>query len=564
MVFGKFISRFQDKKSDHPLGSDANLDAVLAEIPRFEPAHLLLDVDHWLGGMESWASEIGAEAAVHALLRLDQFSRPAADELLVRYLSAGKREYLADSVWSALETHAAYLFEGYKAAVNAAPEPKSDNDKVRLARCAALALRAWALRKKLQHFRYRRPSAELWLDAHHLLQVVGRRGLMQTSVLPYRDERLTTPLREYLIGLYLEFVPIGNMVPQQLELAERFLRSCDGLELSPQPHQLSTDRIDLAAGKGPQRRKADDAGGESIRYCSVLKLRGALMKFAAQTRKADEAPDWLTSLPATPDQIEGGLLTLITHWAQTPPKRGTDRVGLKAELRVVLGFGLARRMIAVSHFARMGRVFEYESDDLDHWFDESRFGSVELIDSPREEALAQLAAPEVSSPFEILNKLELTGDKAQMERWLQVDQSATGLGAVVPAVLPRHRVGLLICLRTQDSIDWRMGLIRRIGRDAENRPGIGIETLAWPSMCALAKPVGGEIAWSKHATGRDGWSEDAIIVSREGREIVLQAGSFVPGMEVDVRCEEGLWRVRLETLLDHGPDFERIEFTRIS
>ena len=76
--------------------------------------------------------------------------------------------------------------------------------------------------------------------------------------------------------------------------------------------------------------------------------------------------------------------------------------------------------------------------------------------------------------MEILRRLETDGDQAQMESWTQVDGSDTGLGVVVPAVLPRHRIGLLVCLREADDIDWRLGLIRRIGRDAANRPSIGV------------------------------------------------------------------------------------------
>lgn len=560
-MFSKLISRFQDKKSDHPLGSDENLDALLAGIPQFDPSRLLLDVDHWLDGIEACVSEIGADAAARALFRLDQHSRAGADELLTRYLSVGKREYLRDSIWSALDTHAARLFEGYQATLSIPSEPKSDKDKTRIAGSAARALRAWALRKKLQHFRYRRPSAELWLDAHNLLQLLWRLDVQQTSVAAYRDEAETTPLQEYLVGLYLEFVPFGNMVPQQLELAERFLRSCEGLELTPQAHLSSTDRIDLAAGNGPQRLKEGDTGGISVRYCSVLKLRGPLMKFAAQARKPDQAPAWLASLPATREQITSGLLTLMTYWASKPPKRNNDRFGQKLELRVVFGFGLARRMIAASHFARSGRSFKYEGVDLDRLFAEFRFGRVEQSGAAEADPVPKTDEPEVSSPLDILRTLELRGDKAQMEHWLQVDSSATGLGAVVPAVLPRHQIGLLVCLRSLDGLDWRLGLIRRIGRDAENRPSIGLETLAWPSICAQAKPGGEETVWNKVTEGGHGWL-DAILVSEEGKELILPAGAFVAGMEIDVRSELGRWRVRLETLLDHGQDFDRIEIAR--
>ena len=561
-MFCKIISRFQDKKPDHPLGSDENLDALLDGIPQFDPARLLLDVDHWLDQVETCVSEIGAVAAAHAMFRLDQHSRAGADELLARYLSVGKREYLRDSIWSALEAHAARLFQGYQAILSIASEPKAEKDKVRTAGSAARALRAWALRKKLQHFRYRRPSAELWLEAHNLLQVLWRLGVQSTSVVPYRDEAATTPLQEYLIGLYLEFVPFGNMVPQQLELSERFLRSCDGLELTPQPHLSSTDRIDLAAGSGPQRLKEGDAGSISMRYCSVLKLRGALMKFAAQARKPEQAPAWLTSMPATREQITGGMLTLMTYWAPKPPKRNNDRFGEKVELRVVFGFGLARRMIAASHFARSGLAFKYEGVDVDRLYAEFRFGRVEQSVAADADQAAEIVEPEVTSPMEILRSLELRGDKAQMEHWLQVDSSATGLGAAVPAVLPRHQIGLLICLRSREGLDWRLGFIRRIGRDAENRPSIGIETLPWPSICAQAKPGGEETVWRNVTEAGDGWL-DAVIVSQEGKELILPAGAFVAGMEIDVRSHEGHWRVRLDSLLEHGQDFERIKITRI-
>ena len=563
-MFNKLISRFQEKKtSDHPLASDKGLNALMADIPQSDPGRLLFDIDHWLAGMEATVQEIGPTLALRALARLDQFSRLSAQQLLSRYLSIGDREYLADSVWSTLDTHAGHLFRGYRAFLNTPQELKSEDDKVRTARCAARALMAWALRKKLQRFRYRTPGAELWQDAHELLQVLNRLRLLNTRVVPYRNEAESSPLGEYLIGLYLEFVPVGNVVPQQLEFAESFLRASGGLDLSSQPDKLSTDRIDLGAANGPQRLKQGDAGGRNIRYCSVLKLRSALMRLAAQVKRPQDAPEWLGRVPASREQIESAVVILMTYWASAPPKRNKDRISGDVELRVVLGFGLARRMIAFATFARLGRSFEYEGEDVTRMFDEARFGTVAPEEAIAEDMMAEAVPAEISDPLKILRKLELAGDQAQMESWMQVDGSATGLGVVVPAVLKRHRIGLLVCLRHLDGLDWRLGLIRRIGRDAANRPSIGIETLAWPSICATAKPVGEESVWTKVADGGHGWS-DAIIVSHDGRELILPAGAFVAGLEVDVRSESRLWRLRLETLLDRGPDYDRIEFTRIS
>lgn len=565
-MFNKFLSRFQEKKtSDHPWASDESLNALMADIPQSDPRRLLFDVDESLAGLDATVAEIGPKPALRALARLDQFARPSVVQLLARYLTVGQREYLADSVWSALDTHAAHQFRCYRSFLNSSIELATDDDKLRTARCAARALMAWALRKKLQRFRYRTPGAELWQEAHDLLQVLNRLGLLKTRIVPYRNEAESSPLGEYLIGLYLEFVPVGNVVPQQLEFAERFLRATDNLDLTSQPHELTTYRIDLGAALGPQRLNPGDPVGGSIRYCSVRKLRGAVLRLANQVRKPSEAPEWLAQVPASREQIEGAVLILMSHWAQAPPIRGNERVSQTGELRVVLGFGLARRMIASAQFARMGRSFEYEGEDVTRMFDEDRFGTVAPQDETRKAASVAAKAPKAAkTPIEILRRLESGGDQAQMENWTLVDSSATGLGAVVPAVLPRHRIGLLICLREADGMDWRLGLIRRIGRNAANQPSIGIETLAWPSICGLAKPVGEESAWTRAADGGGhGWS-DAIIVSETGRELILPAGSFVADIEIDVRSESGLWRLRLDSLLDRGPDYDRIEFTRIS
>lgn len=335
-MFNKLISRFKEKQTpDHPLASDEGLNALMADIPESDPRRLLFDIDELLAGMEVTVQEIGPTLALRALARLDQFSRPSARHLLSRYLSVGEREYLTDSVWSALETHARHLFRCYRWFLVPSLELPADDDKLRMARCAARALMAWALCKKLQHFRYRTPGSELWQEAHELLQVLNRLGLLKTSVAPYRNEADTTPLGEYLIGLYLEFVPISNLVPQQMEFAEAALRFCGGLDLTSQPGESGTHCIDLAAATGPQRLTRDQPAGSSMRYCPVPKLNGSLLRLAGQVKKADSAPEWLGQLPASREQIEGAISILMMHWASVPPKRGRDRIARMGELRVM-------------------------------------------------------------------------------------------------------------------------------------------------------------------------------------------------------------------------------------
>lgn len=567
-MFKNLLSRFQEKKApEHPLASDEGLDALMADIPESDPRRLLFDIDQWFTDLEATAQEIGPALALRALARLDQFSRPSARHLLSRYLSPGEREFQTESAWESLDAHAAQQFRCYRLFITPTLELTTEDDKLRMGRCAARAMMAWTLRKKLQHFRYRIPSPDLWQDAHELLHVLGRLGLLKTLVAPYRNEVDSTPLGEYLIGVYLEFAPMGNLVPQQMEFIEGILRHGGALELGAQPNDQTTHQIDLSLPQGPQRFKPGSGAANSARYCSALKLRAPMMKFAALYKKPDAAPEWLGQCPASPEQIEGAVLVLMSHWGGAPPKRGRERRNKTDEMRVMLGFGLARRMVAAAHFAREGRSLKYEGNDLEsisRQFDETRFGKVVTGDVDASQVEVEAIEEEILTPLQILRKLETGGDQAQMERWTQVDSSETGIGFVVPAVLPRHRIGTLVCFREAEGMDWRMGVIRRIGRDAANRPSIGIERLGWPSICALAKPTGMESAWTKVADGGGhGWS-DAIVVSLDGQELVLPAGTYFEHLEIELRSEFGQWKLRLEALLDRGPDYDRIRFSRIS
>lgn len=565
-MFGKLLSRLTEKKSDHPLGSDENLDALIGDIPEADPARLLLDVDHWLAGMEGHVADIGPLPGLHALLRLDQFAAPAVSALLARYLDSSGRDYLADSAWSALDEHAGHVFRGHVAALNGLVSlAESEAERTRMARCGARALRAWALRKKLLRFRYRTPAPALWQEAHDVLRVLARASLLQTAVVAYRDEAETSSLAEYLAGVYLELTPLGNLTPPQLDFIDGFLRGAGGLELASRPHEGTTHCVDITTASGPVRLTGKETPGPGLRYCSVTRLRPAVMRLAAAIGKGGKdgegVPDWVALAPATRGQIEDALMTLALHWAPKPPSRGSDRISQENELKVVFGFDLARRMIAFSRFAASGRSLHYEGDDINRLFEESRFGRIET--EAKSAPPAEDAAPVVVNPLDTLQKLELAGDRAQMESWRQVDGSGTGIGVVVPAILPRHRIGALVCLRYADGLEWRMGVIRRIGRDGANRPSIGLETLAWPSLSALAKPVGDGSAWTSVLDAGHGWY-DAILPGYEDNEIVLPGGSFAAGLEVDVRSEAGLWHLRLDTLIDRGSDYDRVEFTKLS
>lgn len=563
-MFKKLLGRLQDKKSDHPLGSVANVEERIDDIPVVDPARLLFDTDEWLRDMGTHAAEIGLPQALLATRMLDEFGHAAQHELLTIYLTPERREYLVESVWSGLDVHAECLYNAYRlpfAGLHKPPEQSAE--KKSLAVAAARALRAWAAHKKLLRLRYRSPLDSLWGTAHEFVRQLAQLELLQFSVVAYPYEAATTPLREYLVGVYLELIPLGNLVPPQIELADRFIRSQEGFDFAARPGAGISHVIDLASAHGPRRVKEEQQPvGGALRFLGTARLRGALMKLAGALRKGEIAPEWLVSLPLRKDLVDAAILTLAMHWAPTPPSRISERVEQDEPLLAVFGFLMARRMVAASHFARMGRSLEYEGVDFEKMYNENRFGTVQVTPPPREGGAEP--EPTIKHPLDILHRLELAGDKAQMESWVQVDSSSSGFGAVVPTILARHRIAGLVAVRYADGLEWRMGIVRRIGRDNRNRPGIGIEALDWPSIIALARPRGAVSKWTEvaDAGAGHGWI-DAVIVSHRCDQVVLPGETFIENLEVDVRSEEGTWGIRLHKLLDRGPDYDRIEFQRI-
>jgi hypothetical protein len=180
-------------------------------------------------------------------------------------------------------------------------------------------------------------------------------------------------------GSCTDLPPMRKNVPQQIEFIEGVLRHGGGLELSSQPSAQTSHVIDVGAAAGPQRYQPAPGIGGSLRYCSVARLKAPMMRFAAEYRRPEAAPEWLGQCPASREQVEAAIQVLMAHWGGPPPKRGWARNAQQEPMRVMLGFGLARRMIAAAQFARLGRTLKYEGNDweaISRQFEATRFGSV--------------------------------------------------------------------------------------------------------------------------------------------------------------------------------------------
>ena len=555
-MLNKLASLLQGDKSDHPLGSMQNLDRTLSEIPVTDPSRVLLDVAVLIEDPSRYDTELTPAALRQAVLHIDAFARAAYNDLLLAYLLPGTRWHASEVAWSALDRHNKLLFDAYTHCLTAALGGNEDisRAKMQLALCSTRAMQAWVERKKLQHFRYRPPDLEWWLDAHKLVGLASQHNVISLVQATYPgDAQMRSTIHAYLVGLYLEIAPLSNLVAVQIEALHRWLQQNAGtFEFAEAPNPGTTHFISLHNPGNPTRYTSNVIHSPAMRYCSTQRLRAPLLQLAHSLR-TQNVPEWLQPLMSQKQPVDKLMQTLMRHWTDQPPERSSPRHSDSAPMRVVHGFALARRMIACSAFAKRGRSLNYRGADMTLLFNELRFGhsgqAARLVEDESE-----------VDPMETLLKLETSGDKQMMEEWLMVDSSGTGIGAIMPGLRSRNRIGELIGFRIDSSLDWRLGIVRRIGRDAQKRVNIGIETLPYPSLSAQIRPSNVELTvWNEASESGNGYV-DAILIEAEGDTLLLMPGLFVAELLVGLVADGKKSDVILTEKLDSGGDWERVRF----
>lgn len=567
-IFGNLFSQ-KAPKSDHPLGSEENLAALLDDMPVLDPTRTLQDTGEWLDDFHRFAEEIDGRVMLRAALRLDGLAGPARQALLERYFDAKHREHLSDLVWNDIERSARRTLNAFHYCLDAVartpPQVAPDPDYTRdLKQAATRSLMVWSLRKKLLRLRYRGPEAADWRQLHAILGLAGRFGGATEAMLAYAaDTDKLSPLQHYLKAVYLELAPLTNLAAEQIEALDRLLAAnANALELLSAPSPTSTDKIDIAGSGGPMPLDKPVAAEGQWRYLSRSRLRPALTKLAVGLRQAPVVPQSLMSSGIGMDMLHRLINMLMLHWAEAPPHRATERRPGKDALKAVTGFELARRVIAYSDFARSGKSVEYSGTDYAALFEQNRFGGRASLDESAP-APAHAAEVKIVNPLEVLEKLELAGDKQLMEHWTLADQSETGLGATVPGLKSKYQIGSLVCLRYANGIEWHLAMVRRIGRDAAGNVSIGLATLDWPSSSAHVKPADDNAtAWNAIEEAGHGYV-DAILVSSDSHQLVLPRGAFVAQLRLHLRCGDVHRQVCLAELVEAGSDFELVRFVAV-
>jgi len=550
-------SRLKSSGSDHPLGNDKGIDAYLAQVPRVNPQTALQDVDQWLDHPEALVSDISPEGAARAVERIDESIQPSLAEAWINVFNDSRQDYLADRLLKTLEHHYHCVYHASRHVLEALAQQAIQNnkepDRARLTRLAVRAMYSLVQGKKLGQFGYTGPDSQWWKTCHEVLFLARNLGILHGKVTAYPESlEATSVWREYLVGVLFEVIPVSNLTPLQMEILDRTIRQVESHCLFIDSFTSQTPfRINLEATDGPSRCAPGQEGGPAWRYFGPGPAQARLTALRAQVQTSRRIPDWLEHCPCDVRTLLDLLHLLIQHWSLTPPTRQQERRPVEGPLLVVGGLSTARRAVAAAEFARSGRSLDYK-------------GHVRILDLHRVEGGARPEeAPVVQkTPLETLLALESTGIQQVSDNWEFIDSSAAGLGARLPFRRPWHSIGALVGYRAESSIDWHVGIIRRLGR-SHGKPNAGLTVFDGTPVCAQIQLAdqNAECPWGEHIPEAMGLGLlDAILISRESRMLLVPPDTFALDRRADLIIGGQRQPIRLAGVQESGPDYQLILF----
>jgi hypothetical protein len=411
-------------KVDHPLADADEVERVLKELPAQEAAAALDSAAAWYESLVA-TTEFRPERRLDLLLRIDEavlsHTRRLARDYLVAPRQTRAHEFRLWQVNHNYWTHLAAAYEDTLARCRA-DEKAIAAIRPQLALLCARHMNACGGRLKWQQFRYGPISADLWASAGAAYLDAVRAQVTDMTVSLYANAGTTTPEAEYLRVLILYSSSPDNLLPIEIEIAERLIAHLlPSFSLTDLAKPDNVYWVDAAKPLPPTRLARIPEITPTLRFYGT----GSALETLGQLRATIEARN------ALPAEINFGaqysprlVMQVIDHlaacWSPKPPMRNHERRRIKS------------RMIVV------GRL-----DTI----------CLQLIGQPDE------------------------GDRA--ESWVVEDVSQGGIGAQVSLVGKDWlRVGSLVSMQPEGGANWLVGIVRRFSRESEATGIVGIETLS--------------------------------------------------------------------------------------
>lgn len=389
----------------------------------------------------------------------------------------------------------------------------------------------------LAHYRCRRElDAELWTDLHQIYRIAEARGIATETVPAGRKlKAVSSPVEVYNRALLLALANPYALTVRELNWLRRWTTIwAFKVELRIDAGQSAGYAVDTAGRAGPEWMQGD-ASASSFRLIGTTALRRSV---GGRIRKLEAGAD-PHSLGLGKDcvQPECGrlLMTLLRAWTEPPSTRAYTR-------RLAPGRTELVSSLAAIHVAVGGRILKSQAR---HW-DYSRRDAEQLF--IYHGVAANNAAAEQPS--------------FAAEKWETLDESATGLKLRRRGAGDRLYHQQLVALKPEGARAFMLCEIRWLVLGFDDSLTIGAQVLP-----GLAEAVGVRPSSQTGQPGQpaESYTQGFLLPATAAgpAAIVLPAGWFQAGRELDLQRDAQIARVRIGAHLRRGYDFDLAGFELI-
>lgn len=493
------ISLFGSKKPDHPMADIKEARKILGELPANDAFKCADELTHWL---QSVMAEEGFKPDYRAQLvqLLDEAAQVPLRKLGRDYIASPRlAKFQEIRLWKAIHEYWRQAALAYAGCIElyASGAKGADALKAGMPLLLTRALRALAAQVKWTYVRYGPMDESVWGVIAKVYAVAETGKFAQSPVTLYPGvPGESTPEKEFLKAVMLSASSPDSLLPVEMELCERLIA-----------HFCAsfTLRLDLQP---------------DIAYWIDLATSQAPLRLARPPQHAPSlrffaAGKALEDLEALIDTIKG-----------TGSIPSQVNLGGSYPADIVLD--------VLNHLALYWSHKPPERKHQRHRV-KSRLNVVHGFDG----VLGVFGAG--------------LGDNAGTESWIVEDVSAGGFGAGIPEIKGEWlKIGCLLGLQPEGGDVWVLGVIRRLQREIPLKGSVGIQTIARSAELVQLSVSGGG-------------TETGVLIS-DGSEppgearVLLRAGGFVPGQNLEYRRGDATCLLLPQGLLDSSDDYELVRF----
>jgi len=495
------ISLFGSKKPDHPMADIKEARKLLEELPTSDALKCADELTHWL---ESVVATEGFKAEYRAQLiqLLDETAQTHLRKLARDYMVSPRlARYQEIRLWTAIHEYWRQAALAYASCIDlyATGAKGAEALKGSMPLLLVRALRALGTQMKWMYVRYGPMDASVWGVVAKVYALAEKRKLAHSAVTVYPGiPGDSTPEREFLKAVMLSASSPDSLLPLEIELCERLIAHfCASFTLRLERQPDIAYWIDLATSEAPLRLARPPQHAPTLRFFAAGKALEDLENLIAAVRTTGGVPSQVNLGGSYPAETVLDVLNhLALYWSPKPPERKYQRHRVKSRLNVTHGYDGVLAVLGGSG----------------------------------------------------------TPDASGTETWIVENVSAGGFGAGIPEIKGDWlRIGCLLGLQPEGGDNWVLGVIRRLHRAIPQRGSVGIQTIAKSTQLVqlnLSGGAGGEIG----------------ILLGDGSEspgearVLLRAGVFVPGQNMEYRKGELSCLLMPQGLVDSGEEYEVVKF----